>query len=69
MIHAAKVTDVRVYSKGDAQTDTLDRNASPVDYKIANFLDRVNEAPVSKHKLYNLVSQIGKTSCRGGGLI
>ncbi|MCQ2299977.1 MAG: hypothetical protein MJZ81_07640 [Bacteroidales bacterium] len=48
MIHAAKVTDVRVYSKGDAQTDTLDRNASPVDYKIANFLDRVNEAPVSK---------------------
>lgn len=48
MIHAAKVTDVRVYSKGDAQTDTLDRNASPVDCKIANFLDRVNEAPVSK---------------------
>lgn len=58
MIHAAEVSSVEVYKKGAAQTDILDRNATPisteghkrphVDLKVANFLDEVNSRDVSK---------------------
>ena len=57
-VHSAEVSSVELYKKGATQTVNLDRNVAPsmddnakapyLDYKIANFLDRVNEESVSK---------------------
>ena len=55
LVHAANISEVEVYKKKVAQTDTLDRSATSsaghlphVDYKIANYLNGVNGASVSK---------------------